>query len=66
MARPTKPIKIDHDDAYTDSAGCFRCHGSALRAANGETISADCRACHVILAMRETNPEILDELGIGF
>jgi hypothetical protein len=43
-------------DAYPDnsshleSPGCFRCHGSGLRTAEGREIGADCSACHTIMA----------------
>ncbi len=53
----------DHS-GHTDSPGCFRCHGSGLSNAEGKSISADCSLCHVVLAMRESEPEILAQLGI--
>jgi hypothetical protein len=53
------------NSGHNDSPGCFRCHGSSLRNSAGESISMDCSLCHVILAMRESDPEILTRLGIG-
>jgi hypothetical protein len=54
-----------NNSGHNDSPGCFRCHGSKLRNAAGESISTNCTLCHVILAMRESDPEILVRLGIG-
>lgn len=36
--------------SHLDFPGCFRCHGSDLETAEGETIRSDCSMCHVILA----------------
>jgi hypothetical protein len=42
-------------DEYPDNRGhflfpgCFRCHGSELRNADGERISSDCKLCHTII-----------------
>jgi hypothetical protein len=49
---------------HTDFPGCFRCHDDSHTAKNGKTITQDCGACHNILAMEESNPKILTELGI--
>jgi hypothetical protein len=43
-------------DAYPDNrghfinTGCFRCHGSDLRTADGRRISNDCNLCHTIVS----------------
>jgi nitrate/TMAO reductase-like tetraheme cytochrome c subunit len=54
------PNHIGHES----SPGCFRCHDGEHKAADGQTITQDCDACHTILAMQETNPKILAELGL--
>ena len=57
----TYPEHIGHER----SEGCFRCHGRKLRTEERETISKDCDVCHVVLAEREENPEILTQLEIA-
>ena len=54
----------DHS-GHTDFAGCFRCHGADLATEDGVAVSADCEACHRILALRETDPRVIEELGLG-
>lgn len=54
------PNNIGHEDF----PGCFRCHGGNHEAKDGKAISADCEACHQVLAMEEENPEILVQLGL--
>lgn len=54
----TYPNHIGHED----SPGCFRCHDRKHRTENRERISKDCETCHMILAEREENPAILQEL----
>ena len=56
----TYPEHIGHER----SEGCYRCHGRRLRTEDRETISKDCDICHVVLAEREENPEILTQLEI--
>jgi len=56
----TYPNNIGHDDFL----GCFRCHDGSHSAKDGRTITQDCSACHTILAMEETNPKILADLGL--
>jgi len=56
----TYPINIGH----TDFPGCFRCHDGSHAAKNGDTITQDCNACHNILAMDESNPKVLTDLGV--
>lgn len=48
---------------HEDFPGCFRCHDGNHTSADGRMITQDCNACHSILAMEETNPEILSQLG---
>lgn len=50
---PSMRVRWDRYPSHAShfrSAGCFRCHGSNLRTAEGETIRADCSLCHKILA----------------
>ena len=54
------PMNIGH----TDFPGCFRCHDDSHKAQDGKSISQDCNACHNVLAMEETAPKILTDLGI--
>jgi len=54
------PLNIGH----TDFPGCFRCHDASHTAKNGDAITQDCGACHNILAMEESNPKVISELGI--
>ena len=56
----TYPINVGH----TDSPGCFRCHDGSHAAADGNTITQDCNACHNLLGMDEANPKVLTDLGI--
>ncbi len=52
------------NSGHSDFVGCFRCHGSAMRSEDGRSITRDCTACHRILALREAEPDILEQLGI--
>jgi hypothetical protein len=54
------PNNIGHEDF----PGCFRCHAGNHESKDGTSISADCEACHQVLAMEEENPEILTQLGL--
>jgi nitrate/TMAO reductase-like tetraheme cytochrome c subunit len=56
----TYPNHIGH----TDFTGCFRCHDGAHNSPDGKTISQDCGSCHNLLAMDESNPKVLTELGM--
>ena len=49
---------------HTDFPGCFRCHDGSHASSTGKTVTQDCGACHNILAMQETNPKILSDLGL--
>jgi len=44
--------------------GCFRCHDDKHKAADGRVIKQDCDACHTVVAMEESNPKILADLGM--
>ena len=54
------PNNLGHEDF----PGCFRCHGGNHESKDGRSISADCEACHQVLAMDEENPAILAQLGL--
>lgn len=54
------PNQIGH----TDFPGCFRCHDADHTSKGGKTIQQDCNSCHQLLAMEETAPKILTELGL--
>ena len=54
------PNNLGHDDF----PGCFRCHDDNHKSADGRTITQDCDACHAVLAMEESNPKILSDLGL--
>jgi len=57
----TYPDNLGH----TDFPGCFRCHDGSHASAGGAAITQDCGACHNLLAVQETNPKVLTELGIA-
>jgi hypothetical protein len=52
---------IGHPDMSTE-VGCFRCHGGEHTDLQGNSIPMDCTLCHNVLAEREKNPEILQNL----
>jgi nitrate/TMAO reductase-like tetraheme cytochrome c subunit len=56
----TYPNNIGHEDFL----GCFRCHDGNHTSADGRTISQECDACHNVLAMEESNPKVLADLGL--
>jgi nitrate/TMAO reductase-like tetraheme cytochrome c subunit len=56
----THPNHIGH----MSYPGCFRCHDGGHTAKNGDTITQDCAACHNLLAVDETKPKALVDLGI--
>ena len=47
---------------HEDSPGCFRCHNDEHETEDGLVISQDCETCHVLLAVEEEDPEILQML----
>ena len=56
----TYPNNVGHEDFL----GCFRCHDENHKRADGKTITQDCAACHTVLAMDESNPKVLSDLGL--
>ena len=53
----TYPNHIGHT---TTSPGCLRCHGNNHVNAEGEAVRADCRLCHIILALDEEHPPLFE------
>jgi nitrate/TMAO reductase-like tetraheme cytochrome c subunit len=56
----THPNHIGH----MSYPGCFRCHDGDHVSKKGDAITQDCSACHNLLAVDETNPKVLVDLGI--
>jgi hypothetical protein len=56
----TYPNNIGH----MNTPGCFRCHDGSHTSKDGRSINQDCDSCHVLLAMQEQNPAVLDQLQI--
>ena len=56
----THPNHIGH----MSYPGCFRCHDGDHTAKDGTAITQDCAACHNLLAVDETKPKVLADLGI--
>jgi hypothetical protein len=54
----TYPNHIGHEQ----SPGCFRCHKKSMRTEERVAISRDCDTCHVLLAEREKDPQIMSTL----
>ena len=71
LRRNVFPVMDITWDSYPDNIGherypgCFRCHDGQHRSSSGETLSQDCFACHQMIAVREQEPAILDQLGIA-
>ncbi len=56
----THPNHIGH----MSYPGCFRCHDGDHAAKDGTAITQDCAACHNLLAVDESKPKVLADLGI--
>jgi len=56
----THPNHIGH----MSYPGCFRCHDGDHTAKDGTVITQDCTACHNLLAVDESKPKVLADLGI--
>ena len=56
----THPNHIGH----MSYPGCFRCHDGGHNAKDGTSITQDCAACHNLLAVDESKPKVLADLGI--
>jgi nitrate/TMAO reductase-like tetraheme cytochrome c subunit len=50
---------------HTDFPGCFRCHDGNHTTADGKRmISNDCDTCHTLLAVDDSNPKVIADLGM--
>jgi hypothetical protein len=57
----THPNNLGHNDY----PGCFRCHDGNHQTKDGKkSITNDCSTCHNLLAVDETNPKQLTDLGL--
>ena len=56
----THPNHIGH----MSYPGCFRCHDGDHTTKDGTVITQDCSACHNLLAVEESKPKVLADLGI--
>ncbi len=56
----THPNHIGH----MSYPGCFRCHDGSHAAKDGTAIPQDCATCHNLLAVDESKPKVLADLGI--
>lgn len=50
---------------HEDNGGCFRCHDGSHKTPDGKVITADCEACHSVLASEEKDPKLLKDLGLA-
>ena len=60
MTWGTHPNHIGH----MSYPGCFRCHDGDHAAKDGSAIPQDCAVCHNLLAVDESKPKVLSDLGI--
>jgi len=44
--------------------GCFRCHDGDHVSKDGKAVTNDCANCHNLLAVEESKPKVLSDLGI--
>jgi nitrate/TMAO reductase-like tetraheme cytochrome c subunit len=56
----THPNHIGH----MSYPGCFRCHDGDHLAKDGSAVPQDCAVCHNLLAVDESKPKVLSDLGI--
>lgn len=56
----THPNHIGH----MSYPGCFRCHDGDHSTKDGTVITQDCTVCHNLLAVDESKPKVLTDLGI--
>ncbi len=57
----TYPNNLGH----VDYPGCFRCHDGSHATKTNESITQDCAACHNVIAVEESSPEVLKTLGLA-
>jgi nitrate/TMAO reductase-like tetraheme cytochrome c subunit len=61
LAWGTHPNNAGHNDY----PGCFRCHDGSHQTKDGQkSITNDCTTCHNLVAVDETNPKQLADLGL--
>lgn len=56
----THPNHIGH----MSYPGCFRCHDGDHVSKDGKTVTQDCANCHNLLAVEESKPKVLADLGL--
>jgi len=56
----TYPNNIGHEDF----PGCYRCHDGEHATVSGEKLTKDCFQCHFPSAVADTDPEVLELLGV--
>ncbi len=56
----THPNNLGHNDY----PGCFRCHDGSHNTKTQTSITNDCSICHNLVAVSESNPKQLTDLGI--
>lgn len=52
------------NSGHEDFPGCFRCHDGQHLQASGESLTNNCFRCHFPSAVGETDPKILELLGV--
>jgi len=52
-----------NNSGHNDYPGCFRCHDGSHNTKDGKSIGNDCSTCHSLVAVDETNPKQLADLG---
>lgn len=57
----TYPNNLGH----SDYPGCFRCHDGSHVTKTNDSITQDCAACHNVIAVEETSPDVLKTLGLA-
>ena len=57
----TYPDNSGHSE---EAPGCYRCHAGEHETAEGDVLTKSCFRCHGASAVGETDPEILQQLGL--
>jgi nitrate/TMAO reductase-like tetraheme cytochrome c subunit len=52
-----------NNSGHNNYPGCFRCHDGNHNSKDGKSIGNDCSTCHNLVAVDETNPKQLADLG---
>jgi hypothetical protein len=61
---PDRKVHFGSYPPLSGHDGCMRCHDFEHVDPEGRAISMDCTLCHAVLAMEESEPAILEELGL--